>query len=1622
MKPSQLSLARKHRKRTRLWQGDGSRYLAGGLALALSVTLIQGTNAAFAAQSEPPQVSKAPKAPAATQAPDIASARVAARLSGKRVEALSERTETSTTWANKNGSLTTELSAGPVRFKRDGKWVNVDVRLRKSGGGVEPVAHPNGLVLAGKAGTPVKSLKAAQDAKAVDLVTLGDGDEQISLQWKGGLPAPRLSGTRAEYVNAVPGADVVIEATRTGFEQYVKIKQRPKGQEGSSYTLPLQAEGLKVRKLPDGSVQFTDKKNKRRATMPAPVMWDSTVDELSGEHTRRVPVKMKVVKKKGDAVDLVVTPNAKFLADPKTKFPVTVDPSTSSLANVFDTYVQQGETVDWSNDTELDLGDPGTVNADGSPRYARSFITWDTTPVRDALVKDAKLSLYNFHSGNTDCSAAAWSVWATGAPSTSSRWTNQPEWLQEYATSTETAGRDNCGGDGWINADVTDLVQMWASAMNTRSHMGLRAPSPETMEWKQVNSANAASNPPKLTVTYNFRPKTGTNQEAGPPFFSYGGDYAVNTTTPTLRDTFVDVNGDTVIGAFQIADSASGSQVGDILTSEYTTSGAPASVKVPSGLLANGKTYKFRTSPYDGTDYNLDWSAWKTFTVDTSAPSSPESITSTDYPSGQWVKGAGQAGTFTVTPPSGTDHQWLEWSLDGVTWTKVTTDGASAAKSISVTPPKDGTHTLQVRSADKADNKSEAKEYVFHAGPGGFLQPSEGERTARRLPLVAEAESGKYDQVSFSWRRSEADDWVKIPVADVTSGGTALTAWPVPLTNGKNSALVWNATGTVDPDGSVQIKADFTGPGSAAGSTEPLTVVVDRSADAASTTDIGPGSLNLLTGDYTLSAEDASFFGMSVTRGISSRAPGEGAQQEGQAAIFGKEWTSGTVAAVSQSDYTYLEKVSDTAVRVVTQDQRQLSFTANAGETGWIGEPGAEALTLKGAFSGSFTLTDTSGTVTTFTKPATASTTWQVTGSLLNGLTNSTTTISSETVEVDGKTLARPKRIIAPTSAATAAACEADPATKGCRVLEFVYATSTTATGTETDAEFGDFTGQVKQIRLWATEPGASAATATAVAAYRYDSQGRLRQTWDPRIGQQAETKYAYQEDRITWLDPAGHLPYTFSYGNADSGSAAGEGMLLKVSQPRLKQGSTDETDGNSVTSVVYGVPLSGSRAPYAMDATRIASWGQSDAPTDATAVFPADSVPASNSGADLGAGDYQRASINYLNASGRQVNTGAPGGHISTVEYNRFGAVVRELSAANRALALGGTTVQNATLTELGIIDLSSAERADLLSTTTLHNESGTRVEEVFGPLHRLDLTEDLKDGNTVLAEAGSSVPGRSWTVNEFDEGRPTDGTAVAKNQITRTETGVRVRDHYSVMGDKRVTETQYDWTKGLPTRTIQDPGGLNLTTTTAYNAEGRATAVVPPDGTGEDAASRVVTYWKATGTGRCEGRPEWAGLECWAGPAGAITGGGDNPTEATGATSEYSYYGNVTKRTEDANGVARTTTVQYDAAGRPTTTTVTGGLGTAVAGFHHHVRPRVRSGHQNQLEHRRDGHQGLRRPRSADLLHRRRRRNHDHRVRPTRPGRQGNRQRPVHHHVHLRHRGRPARCADEGERLGRR
>ncbi|MEU1090016.1 DNRLRE domain-containing protein [Streptomyces sp. NPDC005892] len=1480
----------------------------------------------------------APSGPA--QAVDALSASVMARLRDRRVEVLSERTETNQVFINPDGSTTREAATAPVRFQEGGKWKDIDVDLVKtSDGDVQVKAHPLDLELAGA--TPAKEAARIKDAgepgdpqvPATPLVSLkGTNGEPMTLSWRGVLPQPQLTGNQARYVDALPDADLVVETTKTGFEQFLELKNRSAVEAAGSVTMTLNAGGLKAVANEDSSVSFLDPgTGKQVGLLPAPTMWDASVDTRSGEHTRAAPVGMEV-EQNGDDIDLTVTPDARFMTDPDTEFPVTIDPSVSIGGN-FDTFVQQGYATDQSTATELKLGN------NGAGQVARSFLQFQTGAIQGKTILSARLNLYNSHSWACNTSGSgSWEVWRAGSVTTASRWDAQPSWIGRFATTSVTKGASGCSA-GWVAADVTSMAQVWADNAATVHNAGIRATDEgDPYGWKRFSSGNAASNTPYLSVTYNSPPAAPTAVAISPSQVNaYSKKRYVTSLTPQLSAKVTAPEAGTVKAQFEVTPDPAFADAG---TYSYTAttagvpSGGTAKLTVPtaSGFPA-GSHLRYRIRGYDGSIYGA-WSGYTVFVMNTAKPAAP-TVTCDTYVKDTWVTKSASGATCTLDTSS-TDGQGYQWGLDDAAVPNSvydTADGNGGDPLTVTVKPADGWHTLYARTIDSGGNTSTATTgYSFGVGDGAALfTPGDGDRPARRTTLTSRGKPD-YTGVTYQWRRTDDESWANVPSAHVSkvADGSAVASWPLATISGVPTDLNWDIVKSVTEDGPIQVRAAYSNATTTVYSTV-ANVTVDRKAGTAPTEEVGPGSVNLLTGDLALAETDVSLFGLSVTRTASSRAPDAGGKQDGQAAIFGPQWTPGTVAELTESDWSYIKRTkvgNDNALSAVTADGEEIGFTKKGGA--WVSEPGAETLTLGGLVTENLVMKDTDkGTETVFVRN-TVTGTWIVSTSSIMGQANSTTTVVPEAVKVGDTSQVRPKRVIAPTTAASAATCEATPSTKGCRSLEFVYATTTTATS---DA-VGDYAGQVKEIRAWSTAPGASAATSKAVRQYQYAADGSLRGTFDPQISPRLTQGYVYDSaGRVTVYQVPGLKPWKLDYASTGDPLYAGDGMLVKARRDTLASGTADTVDGEAATSVIYNVPLSGAKAPYDLARSTVATWGQTDAPTDATAVLPhGEAVPASHNGAALTAADYARATLTYTDASGREVNTATPGGGITTTEYDRFGNVVRNLTAGNRQTALATTVDGRATLDDLGITAQDSAARAELLSTRSTYNGAGTQKLEELGPLHLVEITEPVISGTTTLFDKGDVAPSRARTVNEYDSGRPTDGTATTENQVTKSTIGAELLDVPNLFTHTRATSTQYDWVKGVPTSTVLDPGGLAITRRTEYDAQGRVTKELLPGATGTDAATRVTTYYTATGTGTCAGHPEWADQVCTTGPGGTITGGGAAPNGLATTTTEYDWWGHAAKSTEVANGTVRTTTHAYDGAGRPTTIATAGGLGEAV------------------------------------------------------------------------------------------
>ncbi|TMR98587.1 DNRLRE domain-containing protein [Nonomuraea basaltis] len=902
------------------------RALAGGLALLLLPLAAPPAPAAAepptpaavpsAAASKPGDDPSAPASLAAEpSAPDEASARLSARLTGRRVEVADARTETTTTYANPDGTLTVDSFAGPVRFRRDGEWAPVDISLTKAPSG-EIVTRGHGRAL--RLGGGRSGVSRQTSSAPTDLITIGEGAAKVTMQWKGALPAPRLSGETATYPDVMPGADLVVTATRTGAEQFLLLKSRPTAP--LTYALGLKAPGLTPRQAADGGVELVDAKGKVAVTIPAPVMWDATKHPVSGEHLRRAPVDMKVSGR-----DLVLTPDPAFLNDPATTYPVTVDPSLN-LGQVFDTFVQEGYGTDQSGATELKIGN------NGSGQVARSFITWKTPGIAGKKILSATLKLWNYHSWS--CSARSWEVWSADRATTASRWPG-PHSAAKYASSSETKGYGSGCADGWVTANVTTLVQHYATQGWKESGMGLRAASEsDEYAWKRFHSGNASSKVPVISVTYNSYPSAPVSTWVS-PFTEYDGTLWTNTLTPQLRNHVRDPDGGNVRGLFDVY--AGSTLLIDNLYGGYVASNGFSGANVPAGKLANAKTYTIRSWANDGSLTSKAYQS-RAFSVDTAKPPAPK-VASADYPNdGGWHGDAGKAGTFTLTPAN-TDTGWIAYKLDNSATTKVLSTGAAVTAKL--TPPTTGAHTLSVHTIDKAGNASPVTAYTFNVGSGAavasLVAPADGLRSTGRVPLAVTGTA--FTQARFQYRRSETGTWADLPVANVTGAdGKPLTAWPVAAPNGV-SGLVWDAA-THLGDAAVQVRALVSGSSGTTVESHPVEVVVDRRAIRAATSQVGPGVLNLLTGDYRLQTATGGSFGLTLTRTASSRDPGTA-------------WSPAL---------TVLKETSPTSVELTRADGAPVQFTKT--KDGWKPEAGAEDLTL----TGTYTLTDSRGEVTAFTK------------------------------------------------------------------------------------------------------------------------------------------------------------------------------------------------------------------------------------------------------------------------------------------------------------------------------------------------------------------------------------------------------------------------------------------------------------------------------------------------------------------------------------------------------------------------------------------------------------------------------------------------------------------------------
>lgn len=1530
----------------------GRRWLpATSIGVTLTAALVVGF-VTPASADEPteiaPQAQPAEAAPEPiTKASSAIEARLAALTQGSRVEVLSERTEYAQTFAEPDGTFTSESSTG-VQWVRDEAgedgWRAVDLTLQMATDGVirpaSPVyeleIHPGG----------------EQDAPLVELT---NGGESLGFAWDGEeLPEPTIADTRATYSDVEPGVDLVIEATRYGFEHYMVLTEKPADPESVQVVLPIVSEGLSLEQDGD-AVAVVNSEGEPVGAVGRAYVWDATSDPHSPssdpEASSDLPVADVAVKEAGGEQTLVVTPDPEFLEE--ATYPVTIDPSVTYGSQSDTTVGSTYPGVSFASDTLLRFG---TYNS-GAEKW-RSYLRFAGQKIAGTQIVSATLQLYGNQSYN--CTTYPFTAYPASPELANSEitWNNQPG-INSSEGVTFNLGSKGGGSScpaGWITAaNVQSIVQYFASSDRNTFSIGLRASETSSTGWKKVESDNA-SHPPKLVVNYNRYPDTPPVPTIADVVTSGSSKY-VGTLTPTFSSKTTDADGNTLTYKYQIYD-ANSTDPADLVYTCTTTgvaSGVTAKCTVPSASkLTDNKTYWVRSGAKDSIMPASKWSALIAFKTAAGTPPTPTISCPSPYTNGSWTSTPPSSSvtcTISVAGTGGTNASTkLSYTVDGVN----KRPEAAGAQTVSFSVSKAaGEHAIRTVSYSVTGHVSTKATYSFGYGEATITAYADGADGQTRSSTGASTlqTNGDVDlafnaaplpgvssvAVTYQWSAPSQPTWSNLATNTIdASGGGALAdaeSWDSTEASGTGLSLRTVTT--------LQLRAKYVYTSAATTYTKystPITIIRMPATPANGANAVaGAGSVSLWTGEFTQSAFDVdvptNVDNLSISRDYSSY----GAPDNVTAGVFGPGWSASFAAdAVVDENIDNSSGVAGTLSLLTggtplvfvppttgaspvgayePADERTLNSGTTVSVTSGGGAKTLQAVTLD-------------GTETTWKLATVAGASSWVPVSVAAAGSNTETTYSS----VDGRITAilatEPDGVTC--AALSSDGTGADPElADGCSALIIRYGQSTTATSSSA----GNYKDQVERVDYW------SGSDHYTVASYRYDAGGNL-------------VEYTDMYGKVTTYTYANHAGLTQLTGQVVTATVSGASAVVEAgyhyeydASKRLvlvKRGKpADNTDPIGVSKFVYDAAVTGSGLP---DVTGLmGKWGQTVAPANLAVVYGQDDPDGAN---------VKNALLYYSDAQGNVTNTATfgAGQWLPTFQaYGSDGELTTSLTAAQVAEAVeacSGTSCSGA-LDAAGTV------------TRYLHSFNGTTIDGDTYVADSWSAPTDAQgtDGSQRIHAHYDYV--KNETLSTADSlilqiSKVTVTAADAENTTLDGET-TPSGDSYVAddpAGTMSVTTFGYDtipgvtaaqtsgWVLQTPTvignaTAIGTDGTVTAwsTTSTAYDADG-AVIIGFSDGSDGSDASTTLTVNYTAGTNndaptseiadQCSNKPEWAGLTCWTGPAAESDTYALTQTTITG----YDFWLNPIEEVETSTGGdttgTRATTYTYHADGRPDTTSV--------------------------------------------------------------------------------------------------
>lgn len=506
-----------------------------------------------------------------------------------------QRTASSTVYDNGDGTSTLVGRAGPANWNDRGVWRQIDPTLRRrADGDWENASGPVAVNIASASG-------------GRDLVKASG--EGWSIGWRmeaaANGRAAVVDGPTARYAAISEGVSLNARVGLDAVKETITLDAPLRPGVPSKFRFPLSLDGVAAAQ-DGGSIVFTTPDGRTVAEMPPGTAHDADGLAASGVDTT-APVEVRLV---GRVVEVSV--DRAWLDDPGRVYPVSIDPSINFRAGR-DSTSDDAFGSSASPNTNFGDFDDGTGDEFVTGKIDRvgwrtstdeniAFFKYDLLPLQGHAIVSGHWYGYflttNSYANNAFRICRVTGVW-TGPTLT---WNNKPG----RDTSACALG-NTIGPEEWVARDISGWMQGWANDQASNQGIGVDSPVDATrcgtgkcyFRVASDHSYDYDSDPYIEVVFQNAQPPAPSGLQ--PP-----SGTVTTSSTPTLSVPAVaDPEGDAVRYWFRIASGTDG-ESGQVVNSGWTTS---TSFTLPPGALQDGVTYYWKAITWDGWGPNHSYSA-----------------------------------------------------------------------------------------------------------------------------------------------------------------------------------------------------------------------------------------------------------------------------------------------------------------------------------------------------------------------------------------------------------------------------------------------------------------------------------------------------------------------------------------------------------------------------------------------------------------------------------------------------------------------------------------------------------------------------------------------------------------------------------------------------------------------------------------------------------------------------------------------------------------------------------------------------------------------------------------------------------------------------------------------------